>query len=121
MPASSSYQGKSRSPRKPPENCTSKIGLSLKDIRRNRPAKTMRTLKAWCNLGDWDGLREERSKDRTRSVRSACGSSMLDRAEAQIKEDKLPHIEIGLMYKLERIDSSSESRRSRRLCPRQSR
>ena len=83
--------------------------LSLKDIRQ-QTGEDMRTLKAWCNLGDWDGLREKETKtelDRLKALRS----SMLDRAEAQIKEDKLPHIEIGLMYKLERMIVQREQKK----------
>ena len=83
--------------------------LSLKDIRQ-QTGEDMRTLKAWCNLGDWDGLREKEAKtelDRLKDLRS----NMLDRAEAQIKEDKLPHIEIGLMYKLERMIVQREQKK----------
>ena len=53
---------------------------------------------------------EENAKtelDRLKDLRS----SMLDRAEAQIKEDKLPHIEIGLMYKLERMIVQREQKK----------
>ena len=35
---------------------------------------------------------------------------MLDKAEAQLKEGKLPHIEIGLMYKLERMIAHREEK-----------
>ena len=75
--------------------------LSLKEVRQ-QTGENMRTLKAWCDLGDWDGLREKEAKtelDRLESIRE----NLLDRAEAQIKEDKLPHIEIGLMYRMEKL------------------
>ena len=75
--------------------------LSLKEISQ-QTGETVKTLRAWRNLGDWEGLRGKKTKtelDRLKDLRS----SMLDRAEAQVKEDKLPHIEIGLMYKLERM------------------
>ena len=75
--------------------------LSLDEISQ-QTGETVKTLRAWRNLGEWDGLRGKETKtelDRLKDLRS----SMLDRAEAQIKEDKLPHIEIGLMYKLERM------------------
>ena len=76
-------------------------GLSLEEIHQ-QTGETLRTLKTWRNLGDWDNLREAETKtelDRLKDLRS----SMLDKAEAQLKEGKLPHIEIGLMYKLERM------------------
>ena len=76
-------------------------GLSLKEIHQ-QTGETMRTLRSWCTIGDWENLREKEAKtelDRLKDLRS----NLLDRAEAQMKEDKLPHIEIGLMYKLERM------------------
>ncbi len=76
-------------------------GLSLEEIHQ-QTGETLRTLKTWCNLGDWENSREAETKtelDRLKDLRS----SMLDKAEAQLKEGKLPHIEIGLMYKLERM------------------
>ncbi len=84
-------------------------GLSLKEISQ-QTGKDLRTLRSWCNLGDWEGLREKGAKtelDRLKELRS----SMLDRAEAQIKEDKLPHIEIGLMYKLDRMIVQREQKK----------
>ena len=52
----------------------------------------------------------ERSKDRTRPVREDLRSSLLDKAEAQIKAGKLPHTEIGLMYKLEKLIAQREKK-----------
>ena len=77
------------------------IELSLEEVSQ-QTGETMRTLRSWCNLGDWDGLREaatETELDRLESLRE----SLLDRAEAQRKAGKLPHTEIGLMYKLEKL------------------
>ena len=76
-------------------------GLSLKEIR-EQTGETMRTLRSWCTIGDWENLREAETKtelDRLKDLRS----NLLDRAEAQMKEDKLPHTETGLIYKLERM------------------
>ena len=78
-----------------------KDGLSLKEVSQQTGA-TLRTLGTWRNLGDWKNLREEAAKtdlDRLESLRD----SLLDKAEAQIKEGKLPHTEIGLMYRLEKL------------------
>lgn len=76
-------------------------GFSLKEIRQ-QTGEPMRTLKAWCNLGDWERLRvaeTETELSRLMSLRDG----LLDKAEAQSKEGKLPHTEIGLVYKLERL------------------
>ncbi len=73
-------------------------GLSLKEIHQ-QTGEPMRTLRAWHNLGDWDSLRISTEFDRLENLRDG----LLDRAEAQIKEGKLPHTEIGLMYKLEQL------------------
>ena len=83
-------------------------GLSLEEIRQ-RTGETLKTLKTWCNLGDWENLREAETKtelDRLKDLRS----SMLDKAEAQLKEGKLPHIEIGLVYRLERMIAHREEK-----------
>lgn len=76
-------------------------GLSLKEIHQ-QTGETMRTLRSWRNLGDWENLREAEDKtelDRLWNLRD----SLLDKAEAQIKADKLPHTETGLIHKLERV------------------
>ena len=76
-------------------------GLSLKEIHQ-QTGETLRTLRSWSNLGDWENLREtkpETELDRLESLRD----SLLDKAEAQIKAGKLPHTEIGLMYRLEKL------------------
>ena len=87
-------------------------GLSLKEIHQ-QTKESMRTLRSWCTLGDWENLRECRNKDRTRPFEGAYGTDLFDRAEAQMKEDKLPHIEIGLMYKLERMIVQQEKKEER--------
>ena len=76
-------------------------GMSLKEIS-EQTGETMRTLRLWSNLGDWDSLREtipETELDRLESLRE----SLLDKAEAHMKAGKLPHTEVGLMYKLEKL------------------
>lgn len=83
-------------------------GLSLKEIHQ-QTGETMRTLRAWCNLGDWENQRAITEFDRLESLRD----SLLDRAEAQIKEGKLPHTEIGLIYKLERLIVQREKKLER--------
>ena len=83
-------------------------GLSLEEISQ-QTGETVKTLRAWRNLGEWETV-EENAKtelDRLKDLRS----SMLDRAEAQIKEDKLPHIEIGLMFKLDRMIVQREQKK----------
>ena len=83
-----------------------KDGLSLEEISQ-QTGETLKTLRTWRNLGDWENLREEDAKtdlDRLRSLRD----SLLDKAEAQIKEGKLPHTEIGLMYRLEKMIDQRE-------------
>jgi len=72
--------------------------LSLKEIHQ-QTGESLRTLRAWYNLGDWENLRANTELDRLERLRD----SMLDRAEAQMKEGKLPHTETGLIYKLERL------------------
>ena len=83
-------------------------GLSLKEIHQ-QTGETMRTLRSWCNLGDWENLREA-NKDRTRPVREELRDSLLDKAEAQMEAGKLPHTEIGLMYRLERMIDRSRAK-----------
>ena len=76
-------------------------GLSLKEIHQ-QTGETMRTLRSWSNLGDWENLREAYAKtdlDRLEKLRD----SLLDKAEAQMEAGKLPHTELGLMYRLEKI------------------
>ena len=76
-------------------------GLSLKEIHQ-QTGETMRTLRSWSNLGDWETLRKKYAKtdlNRLEKLRD----SLLDKAEAQMKAGKLPHTELGLMYRLEKI------------------
>ncbi len=74
---------------------------SLDEIR-EETGEAMRTLKTWSDLEDWETQREEYAKtdrDRMESLRG----SLLDKIEAQFKAEKLPHTEIGLLYKTERL------------------
>ena len=82
--------------------------LSLEEIH-EQTGETVKTLRAWRNLGEWEAMQEKNEKtelDRLKDLRS----SLLDRAEAQIKEGKLPHTEIGLMYKLEKMIDQREQK-----------
>ena len=77
------------------------IGLSLKEVHQ-QTGETLRTLRSWRTIGDWDGLREEKEKtelDRLERLRDG----LLDRAEAQSKEGNMPQAEIRLMCKLENL------------------
>ena len=75
--------------------------LSLKEIHQ-QTGETLRTLRAWCNLGDWDNLREELATTELGRLED-LRDNLLGKAEAQLKEGKLPHAEIGLMYRLEKL------------------
>ena len=89
-------------------------GLSLEEISR-QTGETLKTLRAWRNLGEWKVVREHAARtelDRLNSLRD----SLLDRAEAQLKDGKLPHTEIGLVTKLERVIAQRE-RRTLELAP----
>ena len=91
-----------------------KDGLSLAEISR-QTGETLKTLRAWRNLGEWKVMREHNARtelDRLNSLRD----SLLDRAEAQLKDGKLPHTEIGLVSKLERVIAQRE-RRTLELAP----
>lgn len=91
-----------------------KDGLSLAEISR-QTGETLKTLRAWRNLGEWKVIREHNARtelDRLNSLRD----SLLDRAEAQLKDGKLPHTEIGLVSKLERVIAQRE-RRTLELAP----
>ncbi len=85
-------------------------GLSLEEISQ-QTGETIKTLRAWRNLGDWKAMQEKDARtefDRLNSLRD----SLLDRAEAQLEAGKMPHTEIGLVYKLERM---MDQRRRNRL------
>ena len=86
-----------------------KDGLSLEEISQHT-GETVKTLRAWRNLGDWKAMQEKNAKaeiDRLKSLRD----SLFDRAEAQLEAGKLPHTEIGLMSKVERMIVQRERRR----------
>ena len=83
-----------------------KDGLSLEEIRR-KTGEPIKTLRAWQRLGNWQDSQEAKGADdldRLRHLRDG----LLDKAEAQIKAEKLPHTEIGLMYRLERLIAQRE-------------
>ena len=85
-----------------------KDGLSLEEIRQ-RTRTPLKTLRAWRNLGRWEAMRKLAARtelDRLKDLQN----HLLDRAEAQIKEGKLPHTEIGLMYKLESMIGRREQK-----------
>ena len=82
------------------------FGLSLDEIHQ-QTGETPRTLRSWCKRGDWEDLREAETKTELGRLKD-LRSSMLDRAEDQMKADKLPHTEIGLISKLERLIGQRE-------------
>jgi hypothetical protein len=82
--------------------------LSLEEIH-EQTGKTVKTLRAWRNLGEWDAMQEKNEKTELDRLKDLW-SSLLDRAEAQVKEGKLPHIEIGLMHKLEKMIALQEEK-----------
>lgn len=88
--------------------------LPLEEISR-QTGEPIRTLKLWRDLGDWESMREENAKSEFERLRS-LRDSLIDRAEAQLKEGKLPHTEIGLVTKLERTLAQSE-RRIQKMAP----
>ena len=94
------YQGKGRSPESRPKTVRRRRAVTGEI--KEQTGETLRTLRTWCNLGDWENLREELATtelDRLENLRD----NLLGKAEAQLKEGKLPHAEIGLMYRLEKL------------------
>ena len=89
-------------------------GLSLEEISR-QTGETIKTLRAWRNLGEWEAMREKDARtelDRLNSLRD----SLLDRAEAQLEAGRMPHTEIGLLYKVERM-IDQKKRRKQEIAP----
>lgn len=83
-------------------------GFSFEDISQST-GETVKTIRAWCNLGGWDLLRVP--KDHTERARlQHIRSSLFDRIEAQLKDNKLPHTEIGLLAKVDRMIARQEDR-----------
>ncbi len=91
-----------------------KDGLSLNAISQ-QTGESLNMLRAWRNLGDWESMREENAKSEFERLRG-LRDSLIARAEAQLKEGKLPHTEIGLVTKLERTLAQSE-RRIQKMAP----
>ena len=86
-------------------------GMSLDEIH-EETGEPIKTLRSWSNLGDWKGMREEiLESELDRLVR--LRDHLLDKAEAQIREDKLPHTELGLVCKLERLIFQREKKEER--------
>lgn len=84
-----------------------KKGLSLEDIHQ-QTGETLKTLRAWRNLGQWDALRDNSYNpelERLRKVRD----NLLDRIEAQFADSKLPHTEIGLLAKVDGMITRHEA------------
>ncbi len=85
-----------------------KEGLSLEEISHSI-GETVKTIRAWRSLGEWDLLwvhRDNTERDRLQHVRS----SLFDRIEAQLKDNKLPHTEIGLLAKVDRMIARQEEK-----------
>ena len=76
-------------------------GLSLEEISQST-GETVKTLRAWRKLGQWDLLKDGVSDPEHARLRH-LRNSLLDRIEAQLKDDKLPHTEIGLLAKVDRM------------------
>ncbi len=84
-----------------------KEGLSLEEVHQST-GETVKTLRAWRNLGQWDLLRgdpDNPERERLRKLRD----SLFDRIEAQLKDGKLPHTEIGLLDKVDRMIARQEA------------
>ena len=85
-----------------------KEGLSLEEVSQST-GETVKTLRAWRNLGEWDFLRS--SADKTERERlQKLRDSLFDRIEAQLKDNKLPHTEIGLLAKVDGMIVRQEGR-----------
>ena len=85
-----------------------KEGVSFEDISQTT-GETVRTLKTWCKLGQWDTLKHgifDPDRDRLRNLRA----SLFDRIEAHLQENKLPHTEIDLLAKVDRMLARQEAK-----------
>ncbi len=85
-----------------------KEGVSFEDISQTT-GETVRTLKTWCKLGQWDTLKYgifDPDRDRLRTLRA----SLFDRIEAHLKEHKLPQAEIDLLAKVDRMLARQEAK-----------
>ena len=91
-----------------------KDGLSLSEISQ-QTGETVKTLRAWRNLEDWEAMRDKETLTEFGRLKS-LRDSLFDKAEAQLKAGKMPHTEIGLVCKLERI-IEQKNRRTDRMVP----
>lgn len=82
--------------------------LSLEDIHQ-RTGETLKTLRAWRNLGQWDSLRDNSYNPEIERLRK-MRDSLFDRIEAQFTDGKLPHTEIGLLAKVESMIERHEAK-----------
>ncbi len=83
-------------------------GLSLEEVSQST-GETVKTIRAWRNIGQWDQMKlgaYAAESDRLQALRT----SLYDRIEAQFKENKLPHTEIGLLAKVDRMITRQEAR-----------
>ena len=85
-----------------------KEGLSLEDIHQ-QTGETLKTLRAWRNLGQWDSLRDSSYNPELERLRK-MRDSLFDRIEAQFTDGKLPHTEIGLLAKIEGMIERHEAK-----------
>lgn len=83
-------------------------GLSLEDIHQ-QTGETLKTLRAWRNLGEWDILRDNAYNPELQRLRKVR-DSLLDRIETQFTDSKLPHTEIGLLAKVDSMITRHEAR-----------
>ena len=86
-----------------------KEGLSLEEVSQST-GETVKTLRAWRNLGEWDFLKGSIAKPELDRLQELRGS-LFDRIEAQLKDNKLPHTEIGLLAKVDRMIERQEIKR----------
>lgn len=85
-----------------------KEGMSFEDISQTI-GETVRTLKAWCKLGQWDTLKHgvyDPDRERLRNLRA----SLFDRIETHLKENKLSHTEIDSLAKVDRMLARQEAK-----------
>ena len=83
-------------------------GLSLEDIHQ-QTGETLKTLRAWRNLGEWDILRDNAYNPELQRLRRVR-DNLLDRIEVQFTDSKLPHTEIGLLVKVDSMIARREAK-----------
>ena len=85
-----------------------KEGLSLEETSQST-GETVKTIRAWRNLGQWDLLRNSADKPERERLRK-LRDSLFNRIEAQLTDSKLPHTEIGLLAKVDGMIARQEDR-----------